>query len=48
MPEDAVLWGSLGFLAGVLVALVIGASEEPDPGVAIPVPRSTVVECQPL
>jgi hypothetical protein len=46
MPENIALWGSLGFLAGVIVTLIIGVGDSP--GKAVPVPRATVVECRAL
>lgn len=44
--EDVLLWGSLGFLAGVVVALAVGGGTPADK--PVPVPRATVVECRAL
>lgn len=46
MPENIALWGSLGFLAGLITALAINGGTPADK--PLPAPRSTVVECQPL
>lgn len=46
--ETALTFGSLGFLSGVIVAIALGGCSGSEPGNTIPVPRSTLVECQPL
>jgi hypothetical protein len=46
--DTALTFGSLGFLAGVIAALALGGCSGTEPAKPIPVPRSTVVECQPL
>jgi hypothetical protein len=51
--EDVALWGSLGFLAGAVAVIIVGASggalppAETAPAAPLPV-QETVVKCRPL